>query len=262
MEEKKIRLLRAEEIECRVGTINEKGLTLLLYKDARVDMKLLDEAFGPENWQRSHTMIGGNLYCTVSVWDEQKAQWISKADVGTESYTEKEKGQASDSFKRACVLWGIGRELYKAPFIWIPASKANIQSRGEKYYTYDKFQVRSISYNENREICALLILNRDGRVVYRFGNPGGAETEGVQYPQDGTNYGETGQGAIHSGGAAQTTPEGSERIEAVSRELVRTGVALDTVLKRYGVGSIDEMSEENYRNAMNCLRKTKSRKAA
>ena len=95
MEQKTIRLLRADEIECRIGTISEKGVSLLLYKDARANMKILDEVYGPLNWQRKHEMIGSNLYCTVSVWDDGKKQWISKMDVGTESYTEKEKGQAS-----------------------------------------------------------------------------------------------------------------------------------------------------------------------
>ena len=80
-----IRLLKPSEIECRIGIIGEKGLTLLLYKDARVDMKILDEVYGPLNWQRTHVMIGNHLYCKVSVWDEAKQQWISKVDVGTES---------------------------------------------------------------------------------------------------------------------------------------------------------------------------------
>ena len=123
-----IRTLRADEIECRVGSINEKGLNLLLFKDARVDQKILDETFGPMGWKRSHQEIGGNLYCTVEVWDSDLKQWVSKQDVGTAGYAEAEKSQASDSFKRACFNWGIGRELYEAPFIWIPASKVKIGS--------------------------------------------------------------------------------------------------------------------------------------
>jgi len=93
----KFRKLKADEIDCRVSTINEKGLSLLLFKDARVDMNLLDETVGPMNWQRCHHMIGDRLYCTVSIWDGKEGIWVSKQDVGTESYTEKEKGQASDS---------------------------------------------------------------------------------------------------------------------------------------------------------------------
>ena len=96
-EKNEIRLLEVNEIECRIGTINENGLSLLLYKDARVDQKILDECYSPCGWKRSHQEIGGNLYCTVEVWDKEKQQWIAKQDVDTESYTEKEKGQASDS---------------------------------------------------------------------------------------------------------------------------------------------------------------------
>jgi len=119
-----IRLLRADEIECRVSTISEKGFSLLLYKDARVDQRILDETFTPLGWQRTHQSIDGNLYCTVEIWDDAKKQWIAKQDVGTMSYTEKEKSQASDSFKRACFNIGIGRELYTAPdFIWVTADK-------------------------------------------------------------------------------------------------------------------------------------------
>ena len=156
MEKNMIRLLRADEIECRIGMINEKGLSLLLYKDARVDMKILDEVYGQFNWQRKHEVIGGNLYCTVSIWDDEKQQWISKMDVGTKSNTEQEKGEASDSFKRACFSHGIGRELYTAPFIWISADKTNIQRKNERYVTYDKFRVTDIAYNDNREITGRL----------------------------------------------------------------------------------------------------------
>lgn len=107
--------MQRNEIECRVSAINGKGLSLLLFKDARVDQKILDEAFTPFGWKRSHQSIDGNLYCTVEIWDEYKSQWIAKQDVGTVSYSEKEKGQASDSFKRACFNWGLGRELIHCP---------------------------------------------------------------------------------------------------------------------------------------------------
>ena len=120
----KFRDLRADEIDIRVGTVNEKGVTLLLYKDARVDMDILDETVGSGNWQRTHEVINGNLFCNVGI--KLDGEWIYKQDVGVESYTEKEKGQASDSFKRACVNWGIGRELYTAPFIWIKDGDVNI----------------------------------------------------------------------------------------------------------------------------------------
>lgn len=236
-----VRLLRADEIECRIGTISEKGLSLLLYKDARADMKILDETYGPMGWQRRHELIGGDLYCTVSVWDREKGQWISKMDVGTESLSEKEKGRASDSFKRACVSLGIGRELYTAPFIWIPASKVKIQKksdgRGEKFYTYDKFSVRDISYNENCGISGVQITNQDGRIVYSLS---GGDAGHVQ---------------------ENTKPKVAEaaHIEEINKELARTGVALDAVLERYGISSLSEMSESVYKKAISGLKKTKNK---
>ena len=154
----KFRTLRAEEIECRIATINPKGLTLLLYKDARVDQNILDETVGNMNWQRSHSRDNAN--CTVSIWCTEKMQWISKEDTGTESYTEKEKGLASDSFKRACFNWGIGRELYSAPFIWIGADNADIkQGNNGKFQCFDKFVVEQIIYDDNRNIAAISIRN-------------------------------------------------------------------------------------------------------
>ena len=164
----KFRPLKASEIDCRVSTINEKGLTLLLYKDARVDMNILDETFGVTGWQRKHEIIGGNLYCTVSIWDAEKQQWISKQDVGVESYTEKEKGQASDSFKRACFNIGIGRELYTAPFIWIGADKFKLTQKNNKYTTYDKFIVKSIDIQDGVITDLAIVNERTGVTVYRM----------------------------------------------------------------------------------------------
>ena len=162
------RLLEANEIEARVATVSEKGCTLLLYKDARCDMNILDETVGAMNWTRSHTRDNAN--CIVSIWDENKKQWISKEDTGTESFTEKEKGLASDSFKRACFNWGIGRELYTSPFIWISADKVNLSQKNGKYTTYDKFVVEAIRYDEKRQISALSIKNQLGKRVYIY-NP-------------------------------------------------------------------------------------------
>ena len=162
------RTLNANEIDCRVNTINEKGLTLLLYKDARCDMNILDETVGCMNWKREHTRDNAN--CIVSIYNEKLKEWISKEDTGTESFSEKEKGLASDSFKRACVNWGIGRELYTSPFIWISSENCNIIPKGDKYTTYDNFIVKNISYNENREIDGLVIENqKTKKVVFELG---------------------------------------------------------------------------------------------
>ena len=170
----KFRDLNADEIEVRIGTLNEKGATLLLYKDARADMDILDETVGAENWQRRHYRDNAN--CIVSIWDDKKQQWIEKEDTGTESNTEKEKGLASDSFKRSCVNWGIGRKLYTAPFIWVSADKMELIPTDKKdkygktvYMTYDKFYVLEIGYGE-KTITDLEIYNKKGVRVFNFKN--------------------------------------------------------------------------------------------
>ena len=174
------RTLNANEIDCRIASFSfnqdktPKGLTLLLYKDARVDQNILDETVGAYNWQRSHSRDNAN--CTVSIWDEEKKQWISKEDTGKESYTEAEKGLASDSFKRACFNWGIGRELYTAPFIWISAENADIKQYNGKTQCFDKFIVEQIKYDESRNIVALSIVNATkGKRVFVMDNRKKAE---------------------------------------------------------------------------------------
>ncbi len=148
MEKYKTRLLKASEIECRAGVISNKGLSLLLYKDARADQRILDETFGIFGWKRSHQSINGDLYCTVEILDKETGMWVSKQDAGAAGRSEKEreKSLASDSFKRACFNWGIGRELYTAPFIWIPAERTEIQERGGKFCCNDRFSVATIAY--------------------------------------------------------------------------------------------------------------------
>lgn len=157
---KEIPLLTATDIECRIQQITNKGAVLLLYKTARVDMRILDEVYGAMNWQRHHEVINNNLFCTISVWDSEKSQWVSKQDVGTESNAEAEKGQASDAFKRAGFAWGIGRELYDAPFIFIQAPIDK----------YDRFTVKEIKYDkEKREFTSLVIVDKKGKERYRLG---------------------------------------------------------------------------------------------
>ena len=162
--------LTADEIDCRVQSVKEKGLVLLLYKDARVDQNILDETVGAENWQREHYECKGNLFCRVGINVSKEPLlrsdcWVWKSDCGTESNTEAQKGEASDSFKRACFNWGIGRELYTAPFIWIPAEKCRIKD-GKK--CYDNFVVERIVI-ENRQITALSIQNLS--MTTEKGNP-------------------------------------------------------------------------------------------
>ena len=233
-----IRLLRANEIECRVATINEKGLSLLLYKDARVDQKILDETFGVFGWKRSHQCIDGNLYCTVEIYDKESKSWVSKQDVGTTGFAEKEKSQASDSFKRACFNWGIGRELYTAPFIWIPAGKTEIQKKDNRFVCNNHFSVKDIEYNADREIVGLTISNEKGVAVYELKVK--SETK-------------------------KTTPKSTitkTQMKTLNAELERTGIAMETVQERYRFQKAESMSEEVYNKVMAALAKTKSAVAA
>ena len=166
--------LRADEIECRVAQAKQNGVSLLLYKDARCDQNILDETVGAMNWQRQH--VRDNANCIVSIWDDKKQQWIGKEDTGKESNTEAEKGLASDSFKRACFNWGIGRELYTAPFIWIKAEDCTAlkaRSDGKTWQCFDSFEVENIVI-ENKRIIAITIKNtRSGKrcFVWQDENP-------------------------------------------------------------------------------------------
>lgn len=171
------RLLKAEEIDCRVASIDKTWCTLLLYKDARVDMNVLDETVGAMNWKKSYSRDNAN--CTVSLWDEEKKQWVDKEDTGVESFSEKEKGLASDSFKRACFNWGIGRELYTAPSIFVlprkdmgkirkPDEESNefFVGNNGKYTTKTRFYVDYIDYDENRNIQDLIIRDHKGNIRF------------------------------------------------------------------------------------------------
>lgn len=166
------RLLNADEIDVRVQSVTEKGLILLLYKDARCDMNILDETVGPMDWKREHTRDNAN--CIVSIWDSEKLQWISKEDTGTESFTEKEKGLASDSFKRACFNRGIGRELYTSPFIWISNKDCEIKQYNNKWTCNDKFKVSLITYKD-RCIEGLEIYNTKNKKKIMISYPNGVQ---------------------------------------------------------------------------------------
>ena len=170
---KKFRNLKADEIECRIAQIEKTWCSLLLYKDARCDMNILDETVGPMNWIREHKRDNAN--CIVSIYNKETDEWISKEDTGTESFSEAQKGLASDSFKRACVNWGIGRELYTSPAIFIIPRKDMIKKgkdgeffeyKENKYTTKTRFKVEYIDYDENDNIKDLII--RDDKQNIRF----------------------------------------------------------------------------------------------
>lgn len=174
----KFRPLEADEMECRIGTVgkNGNGLSLLLYKDARVDADILDETVGPENWQCEFYEKKGTLFCKVGICIDRGnglSEWVFKDDAGAPSNMEAQKGEASDAFKRACFKWGIGRELYTAPFIWVPSTKCNINPQGNKFACYDKFKVAKVAVSEDdkgrRRISGIRIVNeKSGQVVFSW----------------------------------------------------------------------------------------------
>ena len=220
------RLLRADEIDCRVATVKQNGVCVLLYKDARCDMNILDETVGAFNWKRSHSRENAN--CTVELWDASKNQWIAKEDTGTESYTEKEKGLASDSFKRACFNWGIGRELYTAPFIWITADKCKIVPvNGGKYTCYDRFEVTDIGYDESRRINRLVI-SLKGKEVYTFG------VKSRQEPKEEPDK------------IPDKTPITKEQADSLSALLEDKGISLDYIKEAYYIRSLEDMPTHKY----------------
>lgn len=171
--EKKIRCLKPEEIEIRVQQITEKGAQLLLYKDSRCDKRILDETYGIPGWKNRYEEIKGNLFCTISIWDDEKQQWVDKCDCGTESFSEKEKGEASDAFKRAGFNVGIGRELYTRIFYFASVpTKKNEKGKYDLENKFEKFTVAEISTNEETEkIEKIKIANSKGNIVFSYGYP-------------------------------------------------------------------------------------------
>ena len=171
---KEIPVLTASDVELRASQITKTNygvyVNLLVYKDARVDMRVLDAVFGPMNWQRKQEVVNGNLFCTISVWDDDKKQWISKQDVGTESNTEATKGESSDAFKRAGFCWGIGRELYNAPQIRFKLDDKEVAEKNGRVTTYAKFRVAAMEYDKERqEYTVFDVIDKDGNLRFSLG---------------------------------------------------------------------------------------------
>lgn len=224
---KNFRLLRADEIDCRVAQVFKNGTcTLLLYKDARCDMNILDETVGTYNWNREHTLIDGQLFCRVGVREVDENGYTSgfvyKEDVGTESYTEAEKGRASDSFKRACVNWGIGRELYSAPRITVPCTVKEVNG---KLKTYDQFAVTEIGYDD-RENINLLSITKDGAEVYRYDK------------------------------SKETTKPTETHLRALRAAMINKGIGEADVCKRYKVARLEDLTMDLYYKAAKAVEKS------
>lgn len=164
------RPLTAQEIDVRIAMVRERGIQILLYKDARCDMAILDETVGVGNWQRRHYDCKGNLFCSVGIninYADPSAPpvWIWKDDAGEESNVSKQKGEASDSFKRACINWGIGRELYTSPYIWIPSGTARIEKKDKGFACNDSFKVEKLGL-DGKKMTGLSIINQHGQRVW------------------------------------------------------------------------------------------------
>lgn len=242
----KFRALTEDDVEVRVGMINKNGVSLLLYKDARVDQNILDQTVGPDNWQKRYEVISGNLFCSVGIRvlhdDSQEREWIWKQDVGTESNTEKEKGQASDAFKRACFCWGIGRELYTAPFIWIPKNLVTIEDGKCK----DRFHVKYMIVKEGI-ITDLIIVNQNGSQVFKSGI-----------------YTERKVAEM-----AKRTPDPAEpkpmlldeaQKKLLAAEMARTCVPVEQICAAYHLASLEDMTVGVYTRCMGRLKATQTRR--
>lgn len=219
------RELRADEIQVRVAMAKPNGVSLLLYKDARCDMNILNETVGKWNWQRKHYECKGNLFCSVGI--KCGDEWIWKDDCGAESYTEKEKGESSDSFKRACFNWGLGIALYTAPFIWVKSDDCNITTgTNGKSTCNDHFIVKHIAY-ENGVITQLCIYDeKTKKDCFKFG-----------YAR------------------AQAAPKGQLKkdVERLTQLAESKGVAIEKLCHKYKVTSLVELSDVDYEACYNGL---------
>lgn len=246
--ELEFRLLTADEIECRIASCSEYGAQLLLYKDARCDQNILDETVGPMNWQRKHTRDNAN--CIVSIWDKDKKMWVEKEDTGKESNTEAEKGLASDSFKRACFNWGIGRELYTAPRMFVSKEslknlKKETYNGKDKWVCKDTFTVTEIKY-DGKKIAYVKIVNDRNGVPSVFGvNPSPATVPVNTVAED-------------------KKPQDVSRLKisaakanALIKKAESDGVEVSKIIALYKVAEIADMTEKQYKNCVDNWSKIK-----
>lgn len=239
------RPLKPSEIELRVGGVYASGFTLLLYKNARADADILDEAVGRENWVNSYYRdTKGVLFCRVAINPEPGAakrlpvsEWPYKEDCGTESFSEKDKGEASDAFKRAVARWGV-RELYSAPFIWIPAETYKDGSGWKLKNLKDGrgFTVKYIEYDGGHKINALTI-EKGGTVVFTY--PGGYRAQNGQNDAQANTYENT-----------HITPADAQKIEGLAYKYGRN---VDDILRAYKIDDLTQLTITQYANVVKRL---------
>lgn len=235
--ELKFRPIRADEVDVRIARVlkNGTGLQLLFYKDARVDQNILDETVGAMNWQRHHTRDNAN--CIVSIWDDDKKQWVSKEDTGTESNTDAQKGLASDSFKRACFNWGIGRELYTAPNVLLfNNDDGELLFKVTSAKCYDHFAVKELDV-QNGCITHVVVANESlkNKVVYTWDKPQKPEEQPMkeepeQQPEEPQKD--------------STVAEVDIRIDVMKDWNSRTKEERQNIMKYYGISDIANITTE------------------
>lgn len=246
-----IRLLRADEIEVKIKQVTAKGAFALLYKTARTDMSILDEVFTPGNWTNDYKEIKGNLYCGIGVYMIDTKEWVWRWDCGIESREDdgnEKKGEASDAFKRAGTRWGIGRELYTSPMIFLRVPTKEIQSKGKTVYVlenkYARFDVQSIEYDDKRRISGLEIVDEQGEIVFRYPNKSA----------------KSGNGGAKGVPASKQTEE-RQKPEQSDEDKLKAAMAIELTIKntRYKLG---EMSQEQLLYVKNNSNSEKFQKAA
>lgn len=158
--------LRPDEIEVRVGaTVKDRngtptGFQVMLYKTARVDTTILDETFGIFGWKNHYYQVKNTMICSVSIWDEDKKEWVNKDNGGDDDFSmEQVKAECSDSMKRCCFNLGIGKKLYSASKIYmvVPIDDNNDPKKS-------RYQVDEIEYDET-SITKLVISNKKTKEV-------------------------------------------------------------------------------------------------
>ena len=169
------RPLKAEEVEIRIGTINEEGVTFLLYKNARIDRKILTDNYN-NLWQSKFEVKDGVTYCTISVYDEELKQWISREDCGIESMQKddnKIKAKASDAFKRAAFQFGIGEELYSVKNLYLKNCTEKKERKGQTYFNlkndYKYLYVKELEYKDNN-IVKVVCENKSKLITFTKNN--------------------------------------------------------------------------------------------
>ena len=232
---KDIPLLSKDDIEVKVKQVGPKGALALLYKTARVDMAILDDVFGPMNWQVDYKEIKGNLYCGIGIRESCDSPFVWKWDCGIESRSDNEghqrKGEASDAFKRAGFKVGIGRELYSAPFIYL---KVETEKDAKGNYVlknrFAKFSVLEVGYDRCKKINRLAISDEKNEIVYTYGcNPKGAGEEGQQTPTEDDKW-----------------PLDKTKKDLLRHELVRTGIRMKDILRDFKLSSVSKFTEDVY----------------